>query len=305
MPARTRAIVIVKPPRSRDLRSRLRAQLRGTVIALLMGIAGSMWIFAAPNLRAPYIGASKLTVAAVRHAKVAQTVAYPGFAKSSLTAPVTIVSPTVTPLPPTAAFAEPFGIEAVPVSSGNLELTWSRLERDIHAERSILAQCRADIGHCSPAAQKLLAIIVEARAHTGRARLGLINRAVNLAIRPLQSPDQQGMHGDDWHDPLTTLSTGRGDCKDYATAKYAALLEAGVAQQNVSLVILRDLAASENHAVVAVRLDGSWIVLDSRWFALVADIKMRRVIPLFVLNETGVKRNNRQNLEPAFPQLAS
>ncbi len=82
----------------------------------------------------------------------------------------------------------------------------------------------------------------------------------------------------------------RGDCEDYAIAKYEVLREAGVAEQNVRLVIVRDLANGEDHAVVTARLDERWIVLDSRRLTLVADTDMPRVRPLFVFNRDGVKR---------------
>jgi hypothetical protein len=42
--------------------------------------------------------------------------------------------------------------------------------------------------------------------------------------------------------------------------------------------------------VVAVRDEGSWIVLDNRWLTLVADIDMPKVIPLFVLDDDGVRQ---------------
>ena len=49
------------------------------------------------------------------------------------------------------------------------------------------------------------------------------------------------------------------------------------------LVIVRDLAIGEDHAVVAARVDDNWIVLDNRRLALVEDSDMQRVVPLFVL----------------------
>jgi predicted transglutaminase-like cysteine proteinase len=200
--------------------------------------------------------------------------------------------------------SQPFGIAAVPVTGGKLPMTWRRLKHDIHAERALLAHCRAAAVNCSPAMQALLAIIAKGADSTGRIRLGLINRAVNLAIRPLNNSTPREVR-DHWNDPLTTLMAGHGDCKDYAIVKYAALIEAGIAERDLSVVILRDLSASEDHAVVAVRLDGAWVVLDNRWLALVRDVNIRRVIPLFVLDEAGVGRNSLQNLEPAFGQLAS
>jgi hypothetical protein len=82
----------------------------------------------------------------------------------------------------------------------------------------------------------------------------------------------------------------RGDCKRYAIAKYAALIEAGISENDVRLVIVRDLVNNANHAVVAARLNGDWIVLDNRSMALTQDIEMRGVIPLFVFDRDGVKQ---------------
>jgi hypothetical protein len=54
--------------------------------------------------------------------------------------------------------------------------------------------------------------------------------------------------------------TGRGDCEDYAVAKSVALRAAGIAEDDVRLVIVRNLGVGDDHAVVAARLDGSWII---------------------------------------------
>jgi predicted transglutaminase-like cysteine proteinase len=193
------------------------------------------------------------------------------------------------PMAKSPTLAAPFGLNAVPVADGELLTNWSSVEADIRAESEILAQCRENIVHCPPAAQTLLAIVAQGRAHTGRARIGVINRAINLAIHPMSDFAQWGVE-DRWTAPLATLTTGFGDCEDYAIAKYVALLEAGVAAEDVRLIIVRDLARDGGHAVVAVRLDGHWIMLDNRWLALVDDKEMRRIIPLFVLDHDGVKQ---------------
>jgi predicted transglutaminase-like cysteine proteinase len=188
-----------------------------------------------------------------------------------------------------AAAPEPFGLNTVPVTSGEVVTKWSGVVANIRAEGDILTRCRDDAESCTAAAQKFLAVIADGRAHEGRARYGVINRAINLAIQPMSDLAQWGVP-DRWSTPLATLTTGRGDCEDYAIAKYVALREAGEAEDDLRLLIVRDLAAGEDHAVVAARIEEKWIVLDNRRLALVEDVEMPRVLPLFVLGHDGVKQ---------------
>src|SRR5271169_6030665 len=44
--------------------------------------------------------------------------------------------------------AEPFGLTAAPVTSGDVVSKWSGVEADLRAENEILARCRTDIAHC-------------------------------------------------------------------------------------------------------------------------------------------------------------
>ncbi len=195
--------------------------------------------------------------------------------------------PSPTELPPVVA--EPFGLVAVPVIGGGVVDKWNGVVTEIGQESGLLARCRDDAKQCAPAAQKFLAVIAEGRAHDGRARVGVINRAINLAIRPTSDLSQWGVE-DRWSAPLVTLGSGRGDCEYYAIAKYVALREAGVDENDVRLVIVRDLLSGNDHAVVTARVDEKWIVLDNRRLALVEDVEMPRVRPLFVLDHAGVKQ---------------
>ena len=190
---------------------------------------------------------------------------------------------------PAPAAAEPFGLKALPVTGGALAAKWSTVIADMRAESDVLARCRDHSRPCPPAAQKFLAIVAEGRAHDGRARIGIVNRDINMAIRATSDLAQWGVP-DRWSAPLATFTTGRGDCEDYAIAKYAVLTAAGVAEDDLRLVIVHDLTIGEDHAVVMVRFSASWIVLDNRWLTLVEDSDMRRVVPLFVLAHDGVKQ---------------
>jgi predicted transglutaminase-like cysteine proteinase len=117
----------------------------------------------------------------------------------------------------------------------------------------------------------------------------MINRAVNLAITPVSDDIQWGV-SDHWSGPFETLQSGQGDCEDYAILKYAALLETGVPKGDVKIVVLRNLFPKEDHAVVATRVNGEWLILDNRTLTLVRDADATRMMPQFVLDADGVRR---------------
>ncbi len=183
----------------------------------------------------------------------------------------------------------PFGVlgPTTSVDGGDTVEKWEAVRHQIESEQMILADC-AVRAECPTGARRLLMIVAEAREQQGLALAGFINRAVNLAITPTADMKQWGVP-DRWSPPLETLSTGRGDCEDYAIIKYVALLRSGVPREDVKIVIVRDLRAKEEHAVTVTRVAGKWIVLDNRWLALVQDIEVDQVSPVFILDESGVR----------------
>jgi predicted transglutaminase-like cysteine proteinase len=182
-----------------------------------------------------------------------------------------------------------FRFDVLPVSGGDVLAKWNGVKADMRAESEIFARCRAIPDSCPAAAKRFLGIVDQGRALTGRARIGVINRAVNMAIEPVSDMAQWGVP-DRWSAPLETFTTRKGDCEDYAIAKYVALTEAGIAAEDVKLIIVHNIAANEDHAVTAVRLDGAWIILDNRWLKLVEDRAMAEAVPLFALDSDGVRQ---------------
>jgi predicted transglutaminase-like cysteine proteinase len=180
-----------------------------------------------------------------------------------------------------------FGMETEPVA-GELAAKWRVVEADIAREQQVLARCRAQEA-CPAVAQELLNIVAEGAGRLGRARVGLINRAVDLAITPTRDETQWGV-ADHWSPPFETLQSHRGDCEDYAIVKYVALLQAGVSHEDVRIVILQNVLPKEDHAAVAARVDGRWLILDNGRLALVRDTDMVRSIPKFVLDQDGARR---------------
>ena len=98
---------------------------------------------------------------------------------------------------------------------------WRDVLARIDSEEETLAACRATPDACSPAARQLLRIVELGRQRAGRARLGEINRAVNLSIKATSDWSQYGVD-DFWSTPLATLEKGAGDYEDYAILKYLA-----------------------------------------------------------------------------------
>jgi predicted transglutaminase-like cysteine proteinase len=201
--------------------------------------------------------------------------------------------------------AEPFGLFATRLSGGGLLEKWNGVEHKLGDEMVQLALCDGDRDHCvSPAALQFLAIVDGARAREGRARFGEINRAINLAIRPMNDMAQYG-HIDVWSSPLATFATGAGDCEDYAIAKFVALRMAGVLPEDIRIVVLRDLLHNEDHAAVVARLDGRWLTLDNRRMAMIEDIDIRNHRPLFVIDDGGVMRYEEQSPSASVAQRDS
>ena len=76
---------------------------------------------------------------------------------------------------------------------GGLHDKWRGVQRRLDDEMVQLALCEGDREGCvSPAALQFLAIVEAAKAREGRARLGEINRAINLAVRPVSDLAQYG-----------------------------------------------------------------------------------------------------------------
>lgn len=150
----------------------------------------------------------------------------------------------------------------------SLAVKWQGAQRRIAEDESRLAACRAETWMCSDEEMRLRTIVELGRVREGRARIGEINRAVNLAIRPVSDQSRFGV-ADRWSGPLETIGTGQGDCEDYAIVKLLALREAGIDRNDLRLVIVKDRSTRTDHAIAAVRLHGRWLLLDNRFLVLV------------------------------------
>jgi len=96
-------------------------------------------------------------------------------------------------------------------------------------------------------------------------------------------------YADYWASPLQTLNSGAGDCEDYAILKYVVLRALGSDPDDLRLVIVRDNIRQTEHAVLATRYEGEWLILDNRSMMIVSAEQHRHYDPLFVADDRGVR----------------
>jgi predicted transglutaminase-like cysteine proteinase len=204
-------------------------------------------------------------------------------------------SPQNTPDQPTGMTSdgpEPFGLYSFKAPDGILWRKWRGVEADIDRDKILLEYCEKEPESCPGYAAQFLRLIKAAKSKSKRDQLDEVNRGVNIAIRYVSDMIQYG-EADRWSAPLATFASGKGDCEDFAIAKYVVLREAGIPADNLRIVLVRDQAIQDDHAVVAVRHDGRWLIMDNRYSNLmsanlVSDGEALSFTPLFAINDRGV-----------------
>ena len=182
---------------------------------------------------------------------------------------------------------EPFGLFAFRAPDNDIWRKWRAVEAELAREQSVLERCGSAPASCPSNAAQFLRLVGAVKAKSGRAQLEEVNLGVNTAIRYV-SDLVQHRELDRWSSPLASFATGKGDCEDYAIAKYAALRQAGFPDADMRLLLVRDRTVRQDHAVLAARLDGRWLILDNRWAGLREDNGELNFAPLFAINHEGV-----------------
>ena len=187
---------------------------------------------------------------------------------------------------------DPFDQSTLRAPDGALWTKWRQVQSDAARDLDAVAACRADLINCYAApALRFIELVELAKHGSGRDRLERVNRAINAAIRYSSDLTQHGVI-DLWSSPLASLESERGDCEDYAIAKYYVLRSAGVPAGELRIVLVRDLDTQEYHAVLAARQDSEWLVLDNRRMTLLDSYGIQRLQPLFAVDDQGVQMFN-------------
>ena len=131
------------------------------------------------------------------------------------------------------------------------------------------------------------------------AKLEAVNGYVNARVRFVDDRVQFGV-ADRWLAPADTLTRGRGDCEDFALAKRAMLRAAGVSENDLYLVVLKDLSRRADHAVLVVRAAGRFLVLDNGTDRIVdsADVADYKPMLTFAAYGRSYTHGYRRDLPP-------
>ncbi|MEM9085891.1 MAG: transglutaminase-like cysteine peptidase [Pseudomonadota bacterium] len=89
-----------------------------------------------------------------------------------------------------------------------------------------------------------------------------VNRWVNRKIQYVEDRQLFGI-SDYWAGARLTMALARGDCEDIALTKMQLLAEMGVSRDDMFLTIARDTIRRADHALLVVRIDGRFVVLDN------------------------------------------
>lgn len=123
-------------------------------------------------------------------------------------------------------------------------------------------------------------IAAKAKGMSGLEQLQFVNRIVNAAITYRRDA------GDSWASASQSFGSATGDCEDYAIAKMQVLRSSGVPASDLFMVI-GSLANRGDHAMLVVRLGGSYFVLDNLSDQIRADSAYREFRPVITLSSGG------------------
>ncbi len=148
-----------------------------------------------------------------------------------------------------------------------------------------LRPCEADAGKCH-LERRAVPVTIGAVNRNRDAKLDEANRAVNMVVRYGERAMRRRRL------TLLELAPGRpsrrpGDREDYAMRRPSAR-EAGFPREDQGSCWSAIAPMRQDHAVLAARVDGQWLVLDNRRSELIEDSGRRTLAPLFAIDHAGV-----------------
>ena len=135
---------------------------------------------------------------------------------------------------------------------------------------------------CEPAEWRRL--IAQLQPLDLKTKLTTVNALINrYPYVPSQENWREPNH---WETPFEFLAKS-GQCQDFAIAKFMLLRAAGVPNDALRIVVLRDMRQQLDHAVLVAYVDGVAMLLDNQIEGVVPASQVRHYLPYYSINETG------------------
>lgn len=159
---------------------------------------------------------------------------------------------------------------------------WIRVMEAADDQSEAFLACDPDRQVCSAAALSWQKILRQAAQLPPQEQLRAVNRFFNRWPYRLDI-DVYGQT-DYWATPEEFLRLS-GDCEDYSITKYYALRNLGFPAEALRIVLLRDTIRNIPHAVLAVKLDGQFLILDNMSDLVLPHEKYQHYVPQYSVNE--------------------
>ena len=132
-------------------------------------------------------------------------------------------------------------------------------------------------------------VIVDNQSNSDWAKINKVNYFFNSAITYEDDLELWGKK-DYWASPVETIGRGKGDCEDYAIAKYFTLTSLGVDPNKLRLMYVRQLTVNQPHMVLIYfeDLKETPFVLDNFNPKVLPANKRRDLKPIYSFNAEGL-----------------
>lgn len=166
---------------------------------------------------------------------------------------------------------------------------WQRVISRISGEQHLYRACDEDGTTCPTELRAWRNAVRSMEQFQGWNLLAAVNSKINRLVTFRTDATNYG-RTDYWASPVETL-TRQGDCEDYAILKYMTLLELGVSDRQMRIVVVKDIQRGTGHAVLSVNMDGQTYILDNLRQAAVLHTDMSHYVPYYSVNRQGLWLN--------------
>lgn len=171
--------------------------------------------------------------------------------------------------------------------AGSLEgiPAWQRVRSKLKQEAEFIAACDRDVSACG--SPRIVAWRAKIRSLDGlplTTQLRELNLFLNQIV-PYLTDDENFGQEDYWTTPLEFLRHA-GDCEDYAIIKFTSLLELGLSNDQMRIVVVMDTLRNLPHALLSVEAGDRVYLLDSLFDVVLTDDRALPYVPQYSVNLT-------------------